>query len=81
MGALIYFVNSTKKEYFCPDYCKLNEVYLNSYLMAGIIDILYNEWNGCKIYVLSSYDKRMEKVREEYKDLKIEWNDYREYVR
>ena len=80
MGALVYFVNSTKKEYFCPLASKITEVYCNPIIMAGIIDTLDSEWNGDRIHIIrDTDDDKMSKIIH-YKEIEIRWSDYKDYI-
>lgn len=78
MGTLYYIVNHTKKEYLNP-ICKIGEIYLNPYIMVGILETIREGWNNNKIAILSEY--QMEKYWDlGYKELAINWDDYRDHV-
>ena len=72
MGELIYFLNHTKKQYFCP-ICKWGEILLNKYIMEGILEILRYYWNNCKIEIIGEYSIN-EKLPKHYKE--IDWKDF-----
>ena len=78
MGELIYFINHNKKEWFCP-ISKMGEIYINRKLMCGILYIFKNEWNNNKIEILSELDREMENVWKNYKEKKIDWNDFDDF--
>lgn len=75
MGELIYIVNHTHKQYFCPQSSKFGEVMSNTYLMRGILEILRCGWNNCKIEFVQ--ESCMDKIKE-YEDVSdsIDWKDY-----
>lgn len=73
MGTLIYFVNHTKKQYFSP-VAKISEIYCNRIIMCGIIYVLRNYWNNCKIEIISEYE--LDKIPKDYKEIPFDLNDY-----
>ena len=59
MGQLVYFVNHTIREYFCPYASKWGEILLNQSTMEDIFDFIRDHWNNCKIEIVmqNSIDK------------------------
>lgn len=78
MGELIFIFNHTRKEWINPATCKFGEILFNKYIMAGILSILKCRWNNCQIEFIGEYSRKIEKLWDEYKEIKIDWEDYRE---
>ena len=77
MGALAIIVNHTLKQYFYCDVCKWGEVFLNPYVMYGIIEFIRSRWNNHKLQFTNDYD--LEKLRDlNYKKIELCWKIYRE---
>lgn len=77
IGQLTYIINHTLKEWFCPDVSKWGEVLLNKFIMIGILEILKCRWNNCKIEILGGYDKKMDDIFKKYKEINIDFDDFR----
>lgn len=70
MGQLIYFVNHTKKEFFCPFGCKWREITLNPKVMEKILEHIRVWWNGNRIEIMNSFKFCMyEEELKEYTDI------------
>jgi hypothetical protein len=71
MGQLIYFVNHTKKEFFCPFGSKWQEIIGNPKYMEKILEYIRQWWNGDRIGIINSFrfcrNERFFKSR--YKDI------------
>ena len=78
MGELIFIFNHTTKEWIDPDCSKWGEILLNRYIMEGILDILHGRWNNCKIEFVGEYSRKLHNLWDSYKEIKIDFNDYRE---
>ncbi len=79
MGQLIYIVNHTIKEWFCPDASKWSEVLINDFIMRGILYLFRHRWNNCKISFYGGYNTDLDEIREKYKEIKIDFDDYRDW--
>lgn len=79
MGEIIYIVNHTKKQWFCPDACKWGEVLINDHVMRGILELFKDRWSMNKIEFIGGYNERLSKIRKEYKEIEIDFDDYRDY--
>ena len=73
MGAIIYFINHDKKEYFVLG--KIREVLMDIPLMRAIIDNFLNNWNNHHLSILRSTSSLLDKINiKEYKKIQLSFD-------